>query len=1219
MGVNYSTGVVSPNTATSGPPSGSPSGQPSDQDASSPLLIDYLKTRCYLYKFTPNIVYGGANGQQNVAPTSLQKNLNAQVASQQIMANTLIALMNALNGIGQVTSATNRFDTNIVNAGNLLAAFLNLPNVQSGNLNVGTATQLPIDPTTLSEANALKNWFFTGSGFTFGGGSINSWISAVTKWLAGTIYTLQVSIDTEQSQTAPQLAAQQQLIEGALSQFQVSRFTYDLNVADLTRYDISKFMSGYTIDQQLGNVSAVGFINGSATLQNAIIPLQDLQPVPGPTAVRRPIFFPNANGDYPGYTNGLPVAAALKANNPPILDPMSQEPISTLQSVGVGNENLITRIAILQTLEDNGGGNGPPTGIQGFNDAYLADAATVEIAIRLRGISNPRKRELIVKYFSTGTVDDELVRLVAVIGSQPSLSNMVATAQLQAGPALGLPGSLASATTLTAAQQKIKNKLTSKPGQVGSQLDDLQLTLSDPRVDGITLGDLIQKYDFFSIFVYKHEVSPDVVESTVQGITNDPNFFDKESLFIATPVTFLLNQADNRNFAMYSPEINGFVVETSYTSTPSNVNTITVNLMGSMGLMGATKRVYNSTIFQQSVFDAAELMDSSIFNLYQNLYQGKDPLQILTILLDSLYMLRVVFPKPAQQITLDPIAAQTIATNLTTAAANAVPPVAPGSAALTTAITNAQALALQQLQLTTLGGKVLHDNTGNLFSYFDILSLRAFDQFNMTGDDGVFLGPLHLFNMASFLYANVMRSRKFNVRVATQAQVNELDPEYGGAGVSPTGTFPYYITENGSDLGAFQPFTPTAGVLTYLPKEADGSGGSVLEINPLIDTSTTNPAATVPQALAWKSYFVFLTASLGNFVADLKTPFEIMNDVANSCYLELYETPGGRFVFRTPQYNNNIALYQLNSQSGTVTSSASPSLVTSAGGTTTLQTTTSESFQSAHMLTSSDIIVISTQYNQTVKNLISKQAMAYGADLIGVPIEQLYYFYSNGKMVSQYGLSLGSAVENPNVRAIPRAKLLDADLTSQNSTYMMGVFHYCRFFLEYTNMNNFTATITAVGDPAIEAGRTYFDIENQKFGYISHVTKELSVGSTYTCTFQLTAVRDACYGAVPAPQGNVNAQVPLGVPVFRILPEMEDFIPKFTGSVVDLLNLSPIQFSKAPPVSAASILVYNGPIGPSANSSQSMSSAVLNPYNLTAPQPSINAASVPTMQAGPPQ
>jgi hypothetical protein len=1193
---------VPPTSGSIPTPTSSPSNQSSDQDISSPLLIDYLKTRCYLYKFTPEVSFGGKVVAP--APPPIPKSTTSVISTKlHAMAAQVYAFNQALLNTFIGNSSADISDNSFAVA-KVISTFVNSILVPNNGIVLPTATSslhISLYDGLVEDANDVAAYLVDRSD---GAPPIDSQrqaellqeVANLETWAASAyavIINAATSADAATSGIVSSAVAASYTAT-ALQQFKVNRFVYDLNTKDLSRFDLSRFISNYSVQQQLGDISTVGTMSSTVALQNAIIPLQDLGPIASPTSVRRPMFFPNAKGDYAGYVNGLPSAASPSVI--PSLDPISLEPISTLQA-----DELMTRIAMAQTLEDDGGAGDGTEQLQSgvtspYPDAFLTDVDRVEIAIRLRGIANPRKKELIAEYFSTGKVSTDLIRLLPN-PAQNTISGQVATAALATSTALSnlvtngnaLPG-------LTQSQQAIANQLTAKPGDTATQLANLSELLTDAKVDGIAVGDLVQKYDFFSIFVYKHEVSPDAVEETLTLNTNDPYFFDKESLPLVTPFVFYLNNygpgatntptADSRVVPTYASEFNGFVAETTYSSVPGSVNMLNLNLMSSMGLMGATKRIYNATIYQQSVFDAAETFDSDIFNLYQNLYVGKDPLQILTILLDSLYLLRIGLPYQAVQkaLSTDQIA-QINATVAQTLQASA-----PSLIAAQQSI--AVAAAQRNLQQTSIGGRTVRDSAGNLSSFLDILSMRAFNQFgvdNVSSDGSTAAaGAINLFNMASFLYANVMRQRRFNVRVATESQIAQLDELYGGTGVN-TGILPFFLespentgtpfgVKGGSgfnDLGAFQPFISSSGQLiagtAAIPKECDGSGGSILEINPFLDTagsylnsSVTSLQTGLQQALDWKTYFVFLSSSFDQFVADLKTPYEIMGDVVSSCYLELFETPGGRFIFRTPQYNNKIPLYRLSSQDGNVQVPAQQTLVTNAAnGATETSSTATEASNYAHMITSTDIYVISSEYSQSAKNLVSKQAIAYGADLIGVPvIPQLYYFYSNGKMIAQYGLTLGKSIENPNVRAIPHDKI---QLSSAGSTIFNGIFHYCRFFLEYANMNNFTATITAIADPVIQAGRTYFDIQNQKFGYISNVTKNLEVGGTYTCTFTLKAVRDAVYGVYVTDSGSSSPTQPLSSPTFRYLPEMEQFIGKFTGNNTIVKNLSTTQVSKAGP------------------------------------------------------
>lgn len=856
-----------------------------------------------------------------------------------------------------------------------------------------------------------------------------------------------------------------------LKQYQVSRFVYDLNTKYLSRFNLSKYLSRYETNYQLGNVSAVGTNNGDALFFNSIVPLAELRnDFTSTESARRPFLFPKESGDYVGYANGQ----RIDEPSLPSLDPITGEPISSISV-----DELITNMAMAQTLEDNGDGD---------LAAYATDVLRVEIAMRLRGIFDPQKKRALLNFFRTGNAAD-LQRV------------------LKKGVVLENPD-----------------------GNLSKQLDILK-SLSDEGKDGILISDLIQKYDFITIYIYKQPISPDVIEGHLEGI--DPYFFDKESLFMHTPANLLTSSlGDHRYVATYSPEFNGFINDITLAENVGTVNHVRVSFMGSMGLLGATRRIYNSTIFQGSVFDAAEVMDRDVLSLYENIFMDKDPLQILTTLLDSTYLLRAALPKTGKAVTVDPEEEKAIRAEV----ARAFSPENIELYGVGASEKKQQILEKKLAQAQQRAEKKVRSSSADFFkvdgqivSFFDILSLRAFNQFGEK-IGSVAKGPIHLFNMTSFLYANVMRSRRFNVRVPSREAVNKLSLDAGGS-LAVGGLLPYDLQPSGQVKGAFNPFSPTSKVTTYR-KQGDGSGGSVLEINPLLDVTGSDKA--------FAPYFKYLTGSLGTFVTDLKTGFEIMNDVVGVCYLELFETPGGRFIFRTPQYNNNNPIFKNLFAAGTTTTKKDASaLTTNKNNAIVLTEMDTEADSEANMLTSDDIIQISASYEQKqAQNLVSKQSIGYGADLIGQPIEQLQYFYSNGKMISQYGLRMGKSVLNPNVRFVSKDKLAADNTGVTDESYMDGVFHYCRFFLEYSNIGNFTGTVTAVGSPRVVVGRTYYDIENQKFGYIESVSKSLDVGGTYTTTFTLVAVRDAVYGKKEA--GEVDAR-----PTFRTIPLMESFVPKF--------------------------------------------------------------------------
>ena len=844
------------------------------------------------------------------------------------------------------------------------------------------------------------------------------------------------------------------------TQHNISRFTYDLNPADLFRFDISGFVSAYTTNQEVGMAGAIGKMSGSVVLQDAIIPFNSLTPTPsaGSIPVRRPIFFPDVDGSYLGWSQmGVPATSAatdqgvsnyaFASSGIPTVDPVTDESVST-----VDEDELIERLAMLQTMEDNGG----DTTSSIVNSSFYNDVLRIQIAVRLRGIKDPRKQQLLIKYIEMGSLEDELLNLVP-LPNQAAFVN-------SGNPTLSLNNQLACISLCT-----------------------------DKTIDGIYLSDLVQKRDFLSIFVYNQLVPAESIETAAENI--DPFFFDKESMFMYTP-NVVLGLPPNGFFEMYTAEFSGFVEGTSFSKTTGEINNLSVDLIGSMGLFGATQRIYNSTIYQGTIFDASETYDVDIISLFANIFQGKDPFTILGTLLDSIYLLRVSIPQKPDEIELTDEEQTAIVEQANKLVATAVPPLS--GSALADALGNY--ITLQQDAALTLKKEALVTQapyrdltTGSLSSFGDILSLRAFNQFGAEGNPG----PKHIFNMSTFLYLNVMRMRRFNMRLPSSDDVST-------------------IGQHAEDW----PFDATKEAIPPLAKQTDGSGGSILEINPALDTSNDLlkiPFKTTP--IDFKPYFLMLNDGLANYNPGIRTPFEIMNDVGASCFLELFETPGGRFIFRTPQYNNNQPIAtQSNSASATP----------------------------ASMITSSDIVQMSSSYSQTVSGLYTKQQLGYGTDINGQLLDILYYFYSNGKLVSQYGLQMGASNLNPNVRTIPQ------DLTSK---YKNGIFQYCRFFLEYYNMQLLTGRISVMASPLIQAGKTYFDVANQKFGYIRRVSKSLTVGGTYTATMDLIAVRDATIGSI---NGVVQ-------PSFRRIPEMEDFVPLFGGQPTPATNLASYQTQATPP------------------------------------------------------
>ncbi len=732
------------------------------------------------------------------------------------------------------------------------------------------------------------------------------------------------------------------------------------------------------------------------------------------------------------------------------------------RKVSVHNSNILTeRIAAYQTDEDGGGeekGDSDNTGRS--PTSFLDDIIRIEVAMRFRGLSNPKKRDLL---FSLIRLDPAPAAIQTAIDKK----NPNFFEKLKAG--LAARKSVEEAGLTSDQFKKMIDILEVGGSERGpgpaDQLAMLKVA-TDPTDDGLLVSDLIQKYNFISTFVYAHPGPPTAVERQLQRA--DPFFFDKESLMLYTPQRLIFGEQDsNEFFELYETEFNGFVLDISRSEVAGQVNTTTVSGVGVLGLFQATRRIFSTTVFQGSIFDAAETETvGSTISVFENIFQDvpKDlgPTGILEILLEAIY--KIHLREHPTDIEDEPDSSKR--------------------------------------RGAFFKGEKFTDGLVNT-SLFNIAEMIRLNQFGEK-DGNEIKGTRNLFSIPMFLYANVMRMRRFNVRVPTSSA-------YASSQV-PSEAFKKVNTADAAT-----------------PKETEGSGGSVLEINPdFADTAKYQP------------YFLFLSSSLGDYTPPLKTPLEIMNDVKGVSYLEFFETTAGRIILRTPQYNNHFEI---------------PRTATGTGSSRTFQ---------ENMFTSQHIEPIATTYGETAQDLVTKLQMGYGTDFIKQLAPFLYYHYTNGKLLAQYGLFMKTTQANPNVRMrqVPR------DLIAAGRR-VKSIFEYCRFFLEYSNMEKRRGSIEAKGAPFVEVGMTYFDIGNQKFGYITNVSKTMVVGGNYTMTFDMIAVRDATYsgaGFSIIDSNDVDIESFTSLPIMRRIPELEDIVSTFAGfPIPEAKNSKPRQNpAKAP-------------------------------------------------------
>jgi len=985
------------------------------------------------------------------------------------------------------------------------------------------------------------------------------------------------------------------------SQFKVVKFAHDLHTKDLSRFDISQFVTSYNTRQDLSS----GTINWVVSLQDVIIPMNQLR-MDTPNAIRRPIFFPDEKGNYAEEVSSGPVGpegpsqgtfvGPVQEYTPTVPtapispegrsyrnnDPISGELVSELDP-----DILIERIATYQSVDDG--------------DHYDRDIDRIELAIRLRGIKDLAVRRGCIDLFRGLSPHESLIKLLE-------------------SKKIYFEGAPFRAVSILNGVQILQDEFkldTSEKIRIA-----FLKSITNPEVDGIALSDLVQKYDVLSIFVYKWPISPTSFEDLL--LQMDPDFFDKEANFLYYPLQKVIPEVVDQYFSLYEPEFTGFVKKKSSMEVSGKVNLLNITGEGGLGLFAASRRLFNTTIWQKTIFDAAEAMGDDLFTVFQNLFADLAPNEILELLLEGVYKLKIrdlgKTSTAARILTTQELRKEDVSYNNAAGLLAFLQSIRPlftqagltpnlqnnNLIADTTALVNkidtllaypdlpiettenrgdnlagptpyrpsvvttktrelvifqppeaTPELLFRQLPITVPMSNTVYNKIATLKAYLSdynnaalsspsngVVELLTFvdraissietpatdttppqgilvilgkqlqalheaaaekeaieknltfyksrdallngpyirDSSNLDGieeiaavfdiSDMIFLnqyknkngnlnleGSKLLFNLPMFLYANVMRMRKFNVRVPTKAA-------YASA------NFQIHQT-------------------TKHQKECDAAGGSTLE---MVDFKRTE---------GFKPYFLFLNSSLGSYIPEMKTPWEIMNDVKTSSYLEFFETPGGRIILRAPQWNETDP-YDPNHLMG-------------------------------NMISSIHLNIIRTSYAEDAYNFIAKQHIAGpGVDLIGLVAPFLYYHYTNGKILSQYGLFTDVVQVNPNVRMKPfKKELKSSGLTT--TSYLNGIFEYCRFFLEFKNMNRFYGEVQCVGDPSIQVGKTYFDFEKGKFGYITSVVKNLVVGGSYTTSFSLHAVRDAVGSGEP----------------FRKLPYLSDIIEKFGGSVDD--------------------------------------------------------------------
>lgn len=569
----------------------------------------------------------------------------------------------------------------------------------------------------------------------------------------------------------------------------------------------------------------------------------------------------------------------------------------------------------------------------------------------------------------------------------------------------------------------VTNTITSSKENRGKSTP--QLTVQNPNLTGallqppgLRLSDLIQEYDFISVYIYKNTIPITDISGTfdeaIPPLQNNPFWLFKQTKgTLLSPTTglspddphFRYETAINgtvtsdsgtaNSLPLFTNDFNGFVIKKTLTRAINQVDRVTISGNGWSRLFGCTRRLIKPSYFTDALYQQGQLLPAKAVSGFQTVYAGKPLSSIVRDLFDLVF--RIDF--------------STIDTSN---------------------------------NITTLNN-----------SYFNLSSLIAGNTY-----------PVNLFNVPAYLLACVMKRRGFVY----------LEPKDI---ISFTSTVQSQIS---SQVG----FTTTH--LGIPPEQFQGAIESLG--NQIFFANGFPPVIFNSDVQNLKAYFRFLDSVLTTkFSPDLKTPFEILEEIRKLTLVEIFETPYGQFFIRSPQYNNTTIFDPTKPQSNFNRIDVS-------------------------MVRSSNLNIISNTYSETTENLITKLFAGYSID--GKPVvNNLEQFgYCDGKLLDQFGLFESSTVANPNVNL---QKITDP---SVNENKTKGIFIYCKYLVRILNARLKVMTVVCDFDPSIQVGYTFFDETNFRFGYIIGISKQVSVTGTAIMTLTITYVRDAIPVSVNATQGS---------------------------------------------------------------------------------------------------
>jgi hypothetical protein len=635
-----------------------------------------------------------------------------------------------------------------------------------------------------------------------------------------------------------------------------------------------------------------------------------------------------------------------------------------------------------------------------------------------------------------------------------------------------------------------KHQRGATPGPLTVQNTNLSAVQS--TVPGLRLSDLIQEYDFVSVFLYKSttpitNIYGTFVTSTASPANNPLMTFQYVTTSDVAPVglqnptdPFLqyesvlltkIKMPNGQTQTLFSNEFNGFVMKKSIISVADNVDRVTINGNGWSRLFGSTRRSMKPSLFQNSLYEAGQVLGASDVSALENVYAGRTIPQIIRDLFDLVYRIDFDTSTNTKVTGVTPPANLLNSTNISFSTQKQSDYFASplGLTGSTTTESLFTAKTSHQLVLGT--------------SFYNITSLIVANAY-----------PANLFNLPQYLLSTVMKLRPFAYIEPLQMPASA---EFITAAQQSAAQFAT-ANSSGTALAVNSTNLNTGSFLSVqVPSETFQEAiQNYATAEQVMYYQGTSPVFVEPNLQNLVAYFQFLSDVFQSFSPELQTPYEILDTIRSQAFVEVFEQPSGQFIVRSPQYNN---------------------MALSVAGRADIA-----------MVRSSTLNVMSTSYNETVENLITKLFAGYSPNITPISVFQ-QFGYCDGKLLIQNGLLEMTTAANPNTATASISN------TGTNNSKTTGIFGYAEYLMVLSNAKLKTGTITCDLDNTIQVGQTYIDETKFKFGYIVGLSKHVAVAGTATMTLNLSYVRDA------VPTYTVGNQiVNINVDLLPVLTDIEE-------------------------------------------------------------------------------